>query len=223
MWGVGETCPHVTVCPQSEKGVKQTLQWLRPGLFLADPGCNTCPVSDALVIQCWENVLFFLEEKCCFYYSSLRVCFQVLHEISRASPSQPMQPMICSWPLWGEVIRRKFLFSCICFPTQPCCFINFTGVDMCFKSDLHCIRKSSHSTDLSKHCLLTYGNKIVPIARWPSETDWCLCAAATCTRRRGSSAPFLFAELREKEQQNRNAIVWERPFCIEMHIKAAFL
>lgn len=174
---VWERHVHVLLCcPQSEKGVKQTLQWLRPGLFLADTGCNTCPMSDALVIQCWENVLSFffcLEEKCCFCYSSQQVYFQVLHEISRASPSQPMQPMICSWPLWGEVIRRKFLFSCICFPTQPCCFINFTGLDMCFKSDLRYVRKSSHSTDLSKHCWLT-GTRSFPLhAGLQKQADVC--------------------------------------------------
>lgn len=56
---------------------------------------------------------------------------------------------------------------------------------MCFKSDdLYYIRKSSHSTDLSKRCLLTYGNKIIPVAGltfvcgshmlWETGTAWSL-------------------------------------------------
>lgn len=65
--------------------------------------------------------------------------------------------LICSWPLWDEVIKRKFLFSAICFTARSCCLINFTRAGMCFKSALRCARKSSHTTDLSKHFLLSYG------------------------------------------------------------------
>lgn len=99
-----------------------------------------------------------------------------------------MLPLIYCWPLWDEVIRRKFLFSCIFFPTQPCCFIKFTRVDMCFKSDdLYYVKKSSHSTDLSKHCLLTYGNKIVPVAG----ADICVWQPHALGDR-DSLVPFLF-------------------------------
>lgn len=113
-------------------------------------------------------------------------------EISRASPSQPTLPFICCWALWDEVIKRKFLFSCICFPTQPCCFIIFTTEGMCFKSDdLYYVRKSSHSTGLSKHCLLTYGNKIIPVAPcWPLERGWHLCVVATSSGRWGQLSPL---------------------------------
>lgn len=177
MSGVGETCPCVIVLsPEWERGETNSSVaearlvpcWYR----LQHLPHEWCP-CDTMLGKCSFFFFFFLEEKCCFCYSSQQVCFQVLHEISRASPSQPMQPVICSWPLWGEVIRRKFLFSCICFPTQPCCFINFTGLDMCFKSDLRYVRKSSHSTDLSKHCWLT-GTRSFPLhAGLQKQADVC--------------------------------------------------
>ena len=51
---------------------------------------------------------------------------------------------------------------------------------------MYYVRKSSHSTDLSKYCLLTYGNKVIPVApHWPSEAGWHLCVAATCSGRPG--------------------------------------
>lgn len=73
---------------------------------------------------------------------------------------------------------------------QPCCFIKFTRIDMCFKSDdSYYVRKSSHSTDLSKHCLLTYGNKIVPVAG----ADICVWQPHALGEG-DSLVPFLFAE-----------------------------
>lgn len=105
----------------------------------------------------WFQGVFFFRRKILFLLLNSASFLSSSPRNLQSFPFPTNAALVGCWPVWDEVIRRKFLFSCICFPTQPRRFINFTRLGMCFKSDdLYYIRKSSHSTDLSKHvCWLT--------------------------------------------------------------------